>query len=193
MSEEDQFLSLVRRLRAGDGHAAAELMREYEPIVRRAIRFRLTDARLCRVLDSMDICQSVMGSFFVHAACGGYELQDPRQLIKLLTDMARNKLVSAGRKAWAKRRDIRRVVPTGVEDVNPADDGATPSRIVAGEELLEKAREQLTQEERQLAERRAQGQEWAEIAAELGGTANGRRVQLARALGRVADELGLND
>jgi hypothetical protein len=64
---------------------------------------------------------------------------------------------------------------------------------VAGQELLCEARRRLSDEERQLAERRAQGEGWAEIAAELGGTPDGRRVQLARALHRVARQLRLDE
>jgi hypothetical protein len=51
----------------------------------------------------------------------------------------------------------------------------------------------LTPEERELAHRRGAGQGWAEIAAALGGTADGRRIQLRRAIDRVAPALGLVD
>jgi RNA polymerase sigma-70 factor (ECF subfamily) len=44
------------------------------------------------VFDSMDICQSVLASFFVRAAAGQYDLQEPGQLIALLFRMARHKL-----------------------------------------------------------------------------------------------------
>ena len=35
--------------------------------------------------------------------------------------------------------------------------------------------------------------DWAEIARQLGGTPDGRRMQLTRALDRVSGELGLED
>ena len=44
-----------------------------------------------------------------------------------------------------------------------------------------------------LAERRVLGRTWEEIAQELGGTPEGRRKQLARALDRVMRELGLGE
>ena len=51
----------------------------------------------------------------------------------------------------------------------------------------------LTDEERQLAELRGEGLAWADIAEQLGGTPAGRRMQLTRAVDRVAGELGLDD
>ena len=56
------FQVLLRRVRAGDEQAARELVRRYEPAIRRAARIRLVDTRLNRLLDSMDICQSVLAS-----------------------------------------------------------------------------------------------------------------------------------
>jgi hypothetical protein len=59
--------------------------------------------------------------------------------------------------------------------------------------LLRELRRRLTDEERRLTELRGQGLGWAEIARELGGTPDARRVQLVRAVQRVRDELGLGD
>src|SRR5206468_9976043 len=59
VADESSFADLIGRVRAGDGRAAAELVRRYEPAVRVAVRVRLTDPGLRRVLDSMDVCQSV--------------------------------------------------------------------------------------------------------------------------------------
>ena len=61
---------LLGKVRGGDAAAAEELVRTYEPELRRAIRVRLTDARLRRLIDSIDICQSVLAGFFVRTAAG---------------------------------------------------------------------------------------------------------------------------
>src|SRR4051794_7874124 len=97
MPEPTPYDELIRRVRARDEDAAAELIRRYEPAIRRAVRVRLADARLGSLLDSMDICQSVLKSFFVRAATGQYELETPEQLLKLLATMARNKLTNRAR------------------------------------------------------------------------------------------------
>jgi hypothetical protein len=38
----------------------------------------------------MDICQSVLATFFVRVAAGEYDLKEPDDLIKLLPNMTRN-------------------------------------------------------------------------------------------------------
>src|SRR5207302_11338874 len=98
---ETSFEAWILRVGAGDQDAAGEVVRRYEPAIRRAVHFRLGDAHLGGMLDSMDICQSVLASFFVRAASGQYDLQEPNQLLKLLTAMARNKLKFQARKQRA--------------------------------------------------------------------------------------------
>jgi RNA polymerase sigma-70 factor (ECF subfamily) len=51
----------------------------------------------------------------------------------------------------------------------------------------------MTTQERALLERREQGLEWAEIAAELGSSPDALRVRLARAVARITRQLGLNE
>ena len=193
MSPETSFQDLIRRVRAGDAAAAAELVRHYEPAIRRVVRLRLSDSRLRRTFDSMDVCQSVLGSFFVRANLGQYDLENPEQLLKLLAQMARHKVTDQVRRQRAGQRDVRRV--TG--DVDAAAEIAarqpSPSAHVAGRELLDAVRQRLTPAERDLAEQRAQGREWADIAAERGESAEALRKRLSRALDRVAEQLGLDE
>jgi hypothetical protein len=40
MADEAPFLDLMERVRGGDGDAAAELVRRYEPAIRRVVRLR---------------------------------------------------------------------------------------------------------------------------------------------------------
>src|SRR5262245_48907026 len=98
MDEDTTFPDLLRRVRAGEQEAATELVRRFEPAIRRAVRIRLVDARLKGLLDSMDICQSVMGSFFYRAALGQFDLERPEDLVRLLVTMARNKLADQARR-----------------------------------------------------------------------------------------------
>jgi RNA polymerase sigma factor (sigma-70 family) len=193
MAQEDSFAHFIRRIRAGDAQAAVQLLQEYESAIRLEVRLRLRDSRLRRLFDSMDICQSVLGSFFVRAAAGQYDLDQPEQLLKLLVAMVRNKVAYHARRHQAKSRDHRRNQAIDAAEWQVAASDPSPSQVVAGRELLQQFQQRLTEEERRLADLRANGCGWAEIAAELGGTAEARRKQLARAVERILAELGLDE
>src|SRR5215831_11581051 len=150
---EDTFLELIGRVRAGDERAAADLVHAYEPEIRREVRFLLRDPFLRRAFDSMDVCQSVLGSFFLRAALGEYDINRPEDLIRLLISMTRNKVVDATRRQRAQRRDHRR--STSLDAVDLAAQTPSPSQVVEGREMLAAFRERLSQEERQLADLRA--------------------------------------
>src|SRR3954466_15175143 len=154
---EETFAQLIARVRAGEDQAAAALVRRYEPEIRREVRFLLRDPFLRRSFDSMDICQSVMGSFFLRAALGEYDLSQPQDLIRLLISMTRNKVVDATRRQRAQRRDHRRATSLEAVDVQSAT--PSPSQIAEGRELLAAFRDRLSAEERRLADLRSQGRE----------------------------------
>jgi DNA-directed RNA polymerase specialized sigma24 family protein len=189
MPEELSFVDLVRLVRAGDEAASTELVRHYEPAIRITVHGRLTDRGLRRRLDSMDICQSVLGNFFVRASAGEFELDRPEQLMKLLITMARNRLTDYA----LRQRDYRRTAPLPAGEQELADHGPSPSEVVAGKELLRAFRGKLSADELRLADQRALGRPWAEIAAEVGASPDALRVQLGRAVDRVARELRLDD
>ncbi len=193
MLDAPTFDTLIRRVRDGDPDAAAELVRTYEPAIRRAVRFRLADARLGGMLESMDICQSVLASFFVRVASGQYELNTPEQLLKLLTAMARNKLASQARKQHAQRRDNRRVRSGDEATDGLVAAGCSPGLEVEARDLLQEVHRRLSPEERRLLDLRNQGFDWSGIAAELGGNAEALRRRLSRALDRISEQLGLDD
>jgi RNA polymerase sigma factor (sigma-70 family) len=190
MGDETAFSGFIRRIRAGDEQAAREMVDRFEPVIRREVKMRLRDPRLYRRLDWADICQSVMASFFVRAASGEYDLDQPDQLLRLLVVMTRHKLSKQERRHRAGKRDYRLAEDRGPADLEgrPGAD-PTPSRLVAGRDLLEAFRARLSEEERMLADLRAQGCEWAEISARFGGTPQARRMQLARAVRRVERQL----
>jgi RNA polymerase sigma factor (sigma-70 family) len=193
MTEAPAFEDLIRRIRAGDQDAATVLVKHYEPAIRRAVRFRLANSPLGNVLESMDICQSVLASFFIRAASGQYELQTPGQLLRLLTAMARNKLTSQARKQNAQRRDRRRVRSGGPDDDRFVASGQSPSKEFAVRDMLQEVHRRLSVDERRILELRNEGCDWTAIAAELGGSAEALRRKLSRALNRVGEQLGLDD
>jgi RNA polymerase sigma factor (sigma-70 family) len=185
------FAELIQLVRAGDEAAAAELVRQYEPAIRRSLRLRL-DPRLRRTCDSLDLCQAVLGSFFVRVAAGRYELDTPAQLLSLLAAMARHKLTKARRDRLRARRDARRET-AGSAALAVAAADPSPSRQASARELLAEAHRRLSAEERRLVDLRNQGRDWAAIGAELGGSPGALRKKLERAVARIALQLGLDE
>src|SRR5215469_1379039 len=139
----DEYAEFIRRIRQGDEQAAMELVRRYEPEIRLEVRawLRMRNPALRRVFDSMDICQSVLASFFARAAVGDFDLDEPTQLIRLLVGMARNKVAEQARHHQRQRRDIRRVGDLEFQAGSIPGPVESPSRLASGRELLQKFRE----------------------------------------------------
>ena len=193
MADGIQFRELIRRVRARDQEAAQELVGRYENAIRRVVRIHMRDTRMRRVLDSTDICQSVLASFFVRTALGQYEVDSPEQLLSLLTTIARNKLTNQVNRMRAQRRDIRRETTIDEQTIAIPGTASSPSEQASAREILEKVRERLDDKERYLAEQRGLGRSWKELADELGATDEALRKKLTRALDRVMAELGLDE
>jgi RNA polymerase sigma factor (sigma-70 family) len=193
--DEPGFSELVEQGRRGDPDAARLLVERYESAIRRQVRFTLRDNRLRRVLEESDICQSVLGQFFVGLWAGRFEFDGPEQLVALLKAMVRHKITSTARYWGAGRRNYRRNL--GQHDseaaVEPPSPGPTPSRIVADAELLAEFERRLSDEERALLALRRQGASWAEVAEHIGGSPEAARKRFERALDRVGGQLGLDE
>jgi RNA polymerase sigma-70 factor (ECF subfamily) len=193
MADMAKFQDLWDRVRAGDARAAAALVRHFEPMIRHEVRLRMTDPRLARQYDSADICQSVLASLFARAACGQFDLTGPDDLACLLLTMARNKVASKARRLQARPSDGQVDEGVDIQELVAAPQRDDPGRIALGRDLVEQVRSRLGLEERRIVELRGDGASWEDVAASLGGTADGRRKQLARALGRATRALGLDD
>jgi RNA polymerase sigma factor (sigma-70 family) len=189
MMERTPFAELMRQVRAGNEQAAEELVKQYEPQIRRRIRMQMNGSSVQRFLDSGDIFQSVAINFFVKATAGDFELNHPAQLAALLMTMAHNKLLD-------KIRHEKRMVIAGdlslvAAQVVAEDD--TPSRQVALKDLFQQVMARLSPDERALADQRfAEGLGWAEIQASQKTETNKEalRKRLERGLSRVLEEMG---
>jgi RNA polymerase sigma-70 factor (ECF subfamily) len=192
MGDRLQFEKLLAQARRGDADAAEQLVKHFESAIRVAVRTRLSDPALRRQFDSIDICQSVLASFFVRAAAGQYDLHNPQQLVALLTRMAHNKVAMHARHQYRQRRDVRRVSRLDDPVHELAATAPGPVRHAVGRDLLRKVFAMMDPPIREMVEYRAQGSEWQEIADRLGGTADSRRKQFQRAIDRIAGILNLD-
>src|SRR5262249_8231247 len=107
--------------------------------------------------------------------------------------MARHKVTDQMRRERAGRRDVARVQGDGDAAGDVAAGDASPSRQVAGQELLVEFRKRLSAEDGELADLRAEGKEWADIGQLRGESREALRKRLARGLDRVAQQLGLDE
>jgi RNA polymerase sigma factor (sigma-70 family) len=194
MTDAPALTDLLGRLRRGEAGAADEFVRHYGPAVRIAVRTRLTDPQLRRQFDSEDVCQSVFASFLARTALGELTPDDTAGLIRILVRMAIRKVGRRARNLRRLRRDYRREVPGGDEIVRKAPAAeAPPDQLAAGRDLVEAVRTNLGVDDRRLADLRAEGLSWAEVARRAGGTPEARRKQLRRALDEVLHTLGVED
>jgi RNA polymerase sigma factor (sigma-70 family) len=177
-----EFENFLAALQDHDEEAAAELVRRYEPLIRRVIRMRLTDPRLRRVFDSIDICQSVLASFFDEVKLGQLEVNTEGHLRNLLVRMATNKLIDKVRREQHSAGGL----PAEWE---PAAAEPSPSQVAAQRDLAREIQSRLSEKERWLAQRRAEGRSWVEIARETGDTTEALRMMHARAMARIRSEL----
>jgi len=190
-----RFQELMLQVKQGDADAARQLVEHFEPEIRREIRIRLTDPRLRRVVDSMDICQSVMGNFFVHAVLGQMDVSHPNQLFRLLTTMAKNKIIDRHRRETVRRETVRRRALIDCESGQQYDSHGEPvektpveSEFENDERIL-RVMNLLTDEEKEIAAFRREGMPWKEISKRLGSTSESLRKQLTRACSRVLDQI----
>jgi RNA polymerase sigma factor (sigma-70 family) len=193
MAHSPSFADFLWRIRAGDEEAARELVRRFEPLIRREVRLRMGDGRLNRSFDSQDVSQSVLGSFFKRAASGEYTLDRPDQLGRLLMTMARNRMISRTRRERRLVRDVRRVLAEPKVLDQLTDRQPSPAEIADRKEQLDRLKAALTADEQQILELRSLGFTWDEIATKLGGNGQARRMQLSRGLARTEQMLGAAD
>jgi RNA polymerase sigma-70 factor (ECF subfamily) len=193
MINASSFCTFMVRVRSGDEDAARELVRRFGGLIRREIRLRVYDRRLLRVLDSMDIAQSVLNSFFAHAWTGHFAVETPEELARLLIGMTRKKVAFQRRRQYARKRDCRLTDATGVNEMDIVARSPNPGQVASDRDLIDAVLQRMSDEERQLVRMRADGWEWPEIAVLMGGSAQARRMQLARAVHRISRSLKLED
>jgi DNA-directed RNA polymerase specialized sigma24 family protein len=193
MSEHCEFQDLIRQARVGDEDAAARLTHEFEPFIRRFVRFRMRSRtnheRLRSEVDSADICQSIFKSLFVGLRDGRFELNRPAQLEKLLTAMIRFKVATKSRRLSVTLREILNLDAPRER----ADSGPGPEKPGDDRDLQETILKRFEGDELELLIRRLDDQSWSSIAAAVGGTPEGLRKRLTRAMERVRDHPELHD
>jgi DNA-directed RNA polymerase specialized sigma24 family protein len=195
MLDNDTFHDLIRRAQQGEEAASQALVSECEPFIRRCARAQLISLRSRLSLDSDDVCQMVLARFFLVLARGDFEFAEAQDMFKLLNVMTHNLMLDELRKSRRQSRDRRREQDRMIGDLDVldlvADPAGTPSKIVAGHEIIGEIRRRMSGDELYLLEQRAVGRGWADLAAEQGCQPDALRKKLDRAVQRVFGELDI--
>jgi RNA polymerase sigma factor (sigma-70 family) len=190
-----EFELLISRVRRGDEEAATQLVEELAQVIERHLRakLRLQDARLRQAIDAADLCQSVMLNLFFRLSIGDYDLTKPEHLRNLAFGIARHKLLDSIDKFTSQKRDVKRetLQNTKLDSPEIGESGLGPLTYLANRELIQRAHQLLTTDERRIVDLRRDGLNWDRIAEQLGGTPDACRKRYSRAVDRVAAELGL--
>lgn len=187
--DTDALKGWIERIKRGDQMAAAELVRHFEPEIRRFVRVRLTDPKLRRFMDSMDVVQSVMGRFFQGIQSDRLQVEHPLQLLRLLMTMARNSLLDHVRRAKVRRG----VTGTGGDQELQfvADWRVGQAELVEQADLVALVRGRLSSEEQLALDRWLHGDGWEQMSQDFGCEPDAIRKKVTRAIDRATKELGL--
>lgn len=192
MGDGDSIQHWLHQAEQGDEEAAAFLVQNFEAELRRYVRYRLRDPRLRVLLDSLDISQSVFCRFFSALGQGRIDVSHPRQLTKLLQTMAMNRVRDHAR----RRAAIKRSAPVDEDGQIPAeelvDQAERPAERAMTYEIVDVIRAELSDEEREILDRRVAGEGWSEIASAVDSRPDAVRKRFTRAIDRAAGTLGLN-
>lgn len=189
MSLVQDFQHYLLELRQGDEAAIGKFLADFEPYIRRTLRFNIKQASLHSIVDSVDVCQSVMSSFLLRLSAGEYEIRDEKDLRHLIASMARKKFLMLNRHESAQKRDHRKT--TSLESLQEIEMPCQQDqdRVHRQLEILAEICGQLDEETKLLFDRRRAGIGWEKIAAELGESASVLRQRLSRALRKLSKEV----
>jgi RNA polymerase sigma factor (sigma-70 family) len=188
MPTDTSFAQVLDGLRhSGDEAAAKVVERYYRRLV--ALARKKLGERLRPRVDVEEVVQSALGTFFVRARAGQFQLRDWNGLLALLMCITARKCLKAYEVHLAASRDVRREQPPpGTEAGGPwalLARAAPPEEELLLEETLEQATHELNEYERQIVSLTLHGCPPADVCARLGCS----RAKVSRVLGRVEEVL----
>jgi DNA-directed RNA polymerase specialized sigma24 family protein len=186
-----ELQEFLQTLQSGDQRAVEEMLRRLDPFLRRAIRLRLIDGRLRRVMDTADVFESLLKDFLARPAAAANESGNdpgdtpgnrPGGLQAYLAAAVHHKIRTKAR----KERHHAGSLPLEWE---ATDNHLCPDQELENRDFIDAIRSRLSHEDGALFDLKARGLTWPEIACRLGGTADGLRMRLNRALATILREL----
>lgn len=163
-------LTLVRRLRDGEGDAASDLYLRYADRLHRLAR-KQTSAELARMVEPEEIVQSVFRTFFRRVNVGVYSVPEGKELWGLFLVIALNKIRHAAVYHRAARRDIRKT--TSADELAASaylleDQAADSTALTVLRMVIDEITHKLPEVKQQMIRLRIEGYEIEEIARQTG-------------------------
>jgi DNA-directed RNA polymerase specialized sigma24 family protein len=178
---EAGFQEFFEILRSGDAEAVERLLSDFDPFLRRAIRLRLCDRQVRRVVDTSDILQSLLKDYLSREGTDTGAASF-RRLRAYLTAAAQYK-VSA-----KTRKERRRIADLG-DVAEPVSPEPPPGKQAEDRDFIAAIRSRLDDKDRQLFDLSQQGRTWQQIADEIGGHPDTLRIQLRRSVAAALAEI----
>lgn len=185
-------LVLLERFRDGDDLAADALFARYFERLTVLARSRLSP-RLAGRTDPEEVALSAYRSFFVAASEGRYVLSRGGDLWRLLSAIAKHKLLRQVRHHRADRRSVDLEVPVDqIDEANPSGrlPEPTPEEAAALADEVERVLAHLEPFGRRVLELRLQGLPHSEIAEETGRSERSVRRAIAQIRELLSGRLG---
>jgi RNA polymerase sigma-70 factor (ECF subfamily) len=177
--------TLLEKLSSGDGAAAEQVFRSYEPYLRMVVRRHLSP-ELRAKFDSLDVVQSVWVHMLGRFREAGRRFTDVGHLRAFLVQVTRHRLIDRLRR---HRHTLEREQPlegTGFEEVLPGD-GPQPAEVLQADELWEQLLDLCPPAHREILHLKRAGALTGEVATRTGlNEGSVRRIlsALARRLAR---------
>jgi RNA polymerase sigma factor (sigma-70 family) len=157
---------LIERLQQGDGAAAEQVFRQYEPYLRMVVRRRLPD-RLRPKFDSIDIVQSIWADAVAGFRQGKWHFENVDRLRAFLIRLTHNRFIDRLRQ---NRQALLGDRVEGQETLNMQANTreATPLEHLQAKELWDRLTAMCPPQHRHLLDLKRQGLSLTQIAAETG-------------------------
>ncbi|OYP29877.1 ECF-type sigma factor [Rhodopirellula sp. MGV] len=178
--DHQEIETLLRNAVEGCEESTTQFVREFETQIRLEIRTRIASSEVRRMLDSVDIAQSVFTDFLIASRTGCTSQMTPKEALSKLVKASREKVQQKIRFHTASKRDIRRNTATIDEHRDLQSDVPEPLDHATQGDLREYLQSRFGTLDYRLVELRMQGCSWTDIADEIGLTPDACRMRLQR-------------
>lgn len=191
-SSDLEWGNLFSAIADGCDEAASELVQRFETQIRLEARSRLASAPMTRrLIDSMDITQSVYLRFIHGLRAQTIQQRDERQMVALLRTICRNKVKEKIRFHSAQQRDLRRDRSLEAAE-ETASQSSDETEAIDSRDWIASLRKTYRESDLQIANLRSNGLSWPEVSERMGLPADACRMRLERLRQRASDTARLN-